>query len=510
MRHFNKTIRGKISLLAAFGIFIATVSGCSKLIEIAPPTTTITTGQTFSSNDLAESAMAGIYTQLINANDAELFTNGGLTINAGLSGGELVCALGTNDLTHYPFFSNTVLMDNSFCDNGIWRTAYKAIYSANSIIEGIAASESEFLDDTTRHQLTGEAKFIRAFAYFYLTNTYGDVPLVVTSDYRINATLPRTPQAQVYQQMVADLKDASQLLSPDYNFARGERVRANKYAAMALLARVYLYQKDWANAAVQADAVIANSQYNLPADLTTVFLATSKEAILQFKPDPTADPMKNRTLEAYRFNPVVKLSGFPPEYWPIFTDSATFQQSVTSFVPAFYMDAELPKTFEPGDKRRTQWIDSVPTPATSPYFSNPIYFSSKYPEMLTDIGKPPRYYMVLRLAEQYLISAEAKAQSGNVADAQASLNVVRNRAGLPDTKAADKETLLTAIAHERRTELFLEWGHRWMDLKRTDMAKTVLNAIPEKQPWQDYQLLYPLPRTELINDPLLTQNPGYN
>lgn len=510
MRHFDKMILKNICLLAGLGVIVMAISGCSKLIEIAPPTTTISTPQTFSSNDLAESAVAGIYTRLINGNTTEMFANGGLTINAGLSGDELVCAMGTNDITHYPFFSNNILPNNFFTDGGVWTTAYKAIYAANSTIEGIAASTSELLDDTTRHQLTGEAKFIRAFAYFYLTNCYGDVPLVVTSDYRVNATMPRTPQAQVYQQMVTDLKDAQQLLSPDYNFARGERVRANKYAATALLARVYLYQKDWANAAIQADAVIANSQYSLQQDLTTVFLSTSKEAILQFKPDPTTDPLKNRTLEAYVFNPVVKLSSFPPEYWPIFTDSATFQQSVTSFVPTFYMNPDLPKTFEAGDKRRTQWIDSVPTPSTTPYFSVPVYFSSKYPEMLTDIGKTPRYYMVLRLGEQYLISAEANAQLDNVAGAQASLNMVRNRAGLPNTTAADKESLLAAIAHERRTELFLEWGHRWMDLKRTDMAKTVLGAIPEKQPWKDYQLLYPLPVTELVNNPMLKQNPGYN
>jgi hypothetical protein len=441
-------------------MIITTISSCSKLIEIAPPTTTISTVQTFSSNDLTESAIAGVYTQLINAGGSELFSNGGFTLNAGLSADELVSAMGTNDLVHYPFFSNNVLITNFFTSDGAWMTAYKAIYGVNSIIEGIAASESELLDDSTRRQVTGEAKFIRAFTYFYLTNMFGDVPLALTTDYRVNATLARTPLVQVYQQMVTDLKDAQQLLSLNYDFARGERVRANKYAATALLARVYLYQKDWANAAIQADSVIANSQYSLLPDLKGVFLSNSQEAILQFKPDLTLTPLYNRTLDAYNFNPVIKLSEFPSEYWPIFTDSATFAQSATSFIPQFYMNTDLPKIFEAGDKRRTQWIDSVPTPSTTPYFGVPIYFPSKYPETHTDVGKPPRYYTVLRLGEQYLISAEAKAQLGRIADAQAVLNAVRNRAGLSATTAADKESLLAAVAHERRTELFLEWGHR--------------------------------------------------
>ncbi|PWV56138.1 RagB/SusD family nutrient uptake outer membrane protein [Chitinophaga sp. S165] len=511
MRHFDRTILKRICLLACLGLIMTAVSSCSKLIEIAPPTTTISTSQTFSSNDLTLSAMAGVYTRLINGSGAsELYSNGGVTLIAGLSADELICGMGTNDVAHYPFFSNNVLTTNTFTSDGGWTAAYKAIYSVNSIIEGIAASKSELLDDSTRRQVTGEAKFIRAFTYFYLTNMFGDVPLVITTDYRINATMSRTPQEQVYQQMVADLKDAQQLLNTNYDFARGARVRANKYAATALLARVYLYQKDWTNAAMQADSVIANGQYSLLEDLKGVFLSNSKEAILQFIPDPTLSPLYNRTLEAYLFNPVIKLSEFPPEYWPIFTDSATFAQSVTSYVPNFYMSSDLPKAFEAGDKRRTQWIDSVPTPVTAPYFGVPIYFPSKYPETHNDAGKPPRYYTVLRLGEQYLISAEAKAQLGEITEAQTALNAVRSRAGLPATTAADKEGLLKAIARERRTELFLEWGHRWMDLKRTGMAKTVLSAIPEKLPWKDFQLLYPLPVTELVNNPLLKQNPGYN
>jgi len=512
MRKFNKNIFFNISLSLGIGVVLSTITGCSKLIEIAPPSSTITTGQTFSSNELTESAIAGMYTQLINSSGAtELFTNGGLTLNAGLSADELVAASGTNDYLHYPYQSNNLANEDDFVTKGIWRLAFRTIYTANSIIEGVAASKSEFLDDSTRRQATGEAKFIRAFTYFYLTNLFGDVPLVLSTDYQVNATMPRTPQAQVYQQMVNDLNDAAQVLPADYKFAKSERIRANKYAAKALLARVYLYQQDWANAAAQADSVIGNSQYGLVQKLTDVFLANSREAILQFSPDVTTLTYGARTLDAYNFVPIVRLSQFPPEYWPIFTDSASFD--ATSYVPKFYLTASLPASFEGGDKRRSQWIDSVPTPTTAPYFGHLIYFPAKYPEDALSSAsgtKLARYYMVLRLGEQYLISAEAKAQLGDIGGAQTALNAIRSRAGLKGTSANTKEDLLDAILRERRSELFVEWGHRWLDLKRTGNATMVLSTIPEKQPWKDYQLLYPLPLAELIASPALKQNPGYN
>jgi hypothetical protein len=117
--------------------------------------------------------------------------------------------------------------------------------------------------------------------------------------------------------------------------------------------------------------------------------------------------------------------------------------------------------------------------------------------------------MVLRLAEQYLISAEAKAQLDDINGAATALNALRTRAGLPNTTAATKEAMLAAIAHERQTELFAEWGHRWMDLKRTNKATAVLGAISNKQPFKAGQLLYPIPPTEITNDPNLQQNPEY-
>ena len=126
-------------------------------------------------------------------------------------------------------------------------------------------------------------------------------------------------------------------------------------------------------------------------------------------------------------------------------------------------------------------------------------------------GSYTEYYMVLRLAEQYLIRAEAEAHgAGNgLSGAVSDLNIIRYRAGLPDYAGAILQSpILSAIAHENQIEFFAEWGHRWLDLKRTGQATTVLSAN-KGFAVSSNSLLYPIPVSELKTDPNLTQNSGY-
>ena len=157
-------------------------------------------------------------------------------------------------------------------------------------------------------------------------------------------------------------------------------------------------------------------------------------------------------------------------------------------------------SFEPGDERRTDWIDSITISAMS------YYFAFKYKvQVSSDLTE---YSMVLRLAEQYLIRSEAEAELNDLSAAAIDLNMIRNRAALPNTSAVTQADFLTAIIHERQTELFSEWGHRWLDLKRNNLAGQILG--PLKSPdWQAADTLYPIPKAEITNDPNLTQNPGY-
>ena len=115
--------------------------------------------------------------------------------------------------------------------------------------------------------------------------------------------------------------------------------------------------------------------------------------------------------------------------------------------------------------------------------------------------------MVMRLAEQYLIRAEARAQQGNISGGLSDLNVIRNRANLIDISGVSQNELLKDIIQEKRIELFTEWGHRWLDLKRTNNTDAILSPI--KPNWNSEDKLYPIPLRELDSNPNLNQNSGY-
>ena len=142
------------------------------------------------------------------------------------------------------------------------------------------------------------------------------------------------------------------------------------------------------------------------------------------------------------------------------------------------------------------------------------YYPYKYKLYFT--GQPPvEYPTLLRLAEQYLIRAEARAQQGNLSGPNGSLadlNFIRQRAGLPPSTASTQPDVLTAILNERRMELFTEYGHRWLDLIRTQQVNAVMSLVtPGKGGiWQATDTLYPIPLTDIKADLNIRQNPGYN
>ena len=473
-----------------FALALCVVTGCKKLIEIDPPKSTITTEQLFSSNEQAEWAVAGIYSKLIHGTAYEFtstaaeknFGAGLSTILGSFSSDEMYNAAGAGRTDLYYLNINKLSTQRAALPASAWTSAYKTIYDANAVLEGLAASTA--LLDSVKHQLRGEALALRAFAYFYLVNFFGDVPLALSIDYTKTGNLSRAPVAKVYEQIIKDLVEAKALLAQDFSVGKEERVRVNAWFAEALLARVYLYTGQYQEAVNSANKVISKTDYfSLEQDLSNVFSTTSREAILQLKPTNADVAIKNATPEGYLFRPY--LSGLASHYR--FTD--VFLQS-----------------FEANDKRKTTWIMEE-SGSFTPY---------KYTVGPTDgvqYGPQPQYYMVMRLAELYLIRAEASLllSAGNKGAAISDLNALRQRAGLDDLPATLSASQVTdAIAHERRFELFAEWGHRWLDLKRTGKASAVLSQIAAKQPWAgDYQLLYPIPATEIINNKNITQNPVY-
>ena len=483
------------SIIPAFFSIVICLSqlSCKKMVTVPEPITSITTSEVFNSDVQASAALAAVYSQLISNGGQLGFSNGYLTMLGGMSSDELYY-YGQGDPNILGFSPNQLLTANSYTSI-VWTSAYKTIYAANGVIEGVAASTSNGLTDSARKELTGEAKFVRAFSYFYLVNIFGDVPLALTVDFNKTRYMARTSVDLVYQQIIQDLKDAQSVLPPDYSAALAqERIVANRWAATALLARVYLYRGDYPNAAAQATAVINNTAlYSLVPNPNEVFLINSKEAIWQLE-QATAGYFNNATPEGFNILP----------------------SPLTTAVAHYCLAPSLLNVFEPGDLRRIAWVDTTDNSNGGPTSPGSTYYPYKYKINIAESvsgGVSSEYYMVLRLAELYLIRAEAEANgaTGGTGAAIADLNALRSRAGLPALSASLLQPdVIIAVAHERQVELFAEWGHRWLDLKRTGQAHAVLSTITSKQPWTgDYQLLYPIPPAEIQSDHFLLQNPGY-
>ncbi len=453
-----------VYILMTIAVFL---NGCKKFIEIPPPNNSLVTATVFNNDQSAQSAVNGLYSSMYNYYNTY---NGNLTYLPGMTADEIYYFPGSN---YDQFKNNSIVVNNPQVDS-LWKDAYSAIYQSNAIIQGLQNSTS--VSAPLKNQLIGEGEFIRAFCYFYLVNLFGDVPLVTTTDVNTNAVLPRANKDLVYQQIITDLTTAQGLLANDYSYSNNERTRVNKWAATALLARVYLYKDDWPNAEKQASAVIANTAlFNLVPDLNSVFLKNSSEAIWQF--NTTASRTNGFTLEGAHFIP-------------------------GAGIPNFVIDTYLLNAFESGDQRVPSWVSSIN------YNGQAYHFPYKYKDASTSLSiNGGEYYMVLRLAEQYLIRAEAEANQGNIQGALSDLNVIRKRAGLNNSTASDKPTALAAIAHERQTELFCEWGHRQFDLNRTAQAAIVLGS--EKIGWKSTDALFPIPATEIESNSKLSQNPGY-
>ena len=447
--------------------FMVTAGGCRKLLQVPTPQDEISAGEVFSSDSNALSALSGMYIQIMN--NPQSLLNGGMTLYGGLSSDELNNTVANPSID--AFRTDSLTAANLLCSN-LYTGAYNTIYTANSMLVGLQGASGVSAD--MRSEMQGEAEFVRALVYFYLVNLYGKVPLVITTDFTVSSVQPRAPVADVYSQIVADLRDAEGRLSVPYISASaypGARTRPNQAAATALLARVWLYEGQWDSAELAADIVIANPLYQLVTDLNQVFLASSPEAIWQLQP-------VYGNLATAEGNLFIPRNGAKPGY---------------SLTP------ELLASWEPGDLRRAAWTDSVVNEAAYVY-------PYKYKEASNN---PPNseYEIVLRLAEMYLIRAEARVRQGNTVGAAGDLNIVRQRAGLAPTVATDEASLLTAILHEWQIEFFAEWGHRWLDLKRTGEATMVLGA--EKPGWDSTAALYPIPANELTENPTLVQNPGY-
>lgn len=452
------------------GALLVALAACEGLIEVGQPTNELTTPSVFSDEKTADAAVLGLYRHLIGS--ASHFAGGGLsgiTFLAGISADEVDYQRTTAD--ERAFYLNSILPVNSKTRD-LWVSAYTTIYHANAVMEGLAGSAG--VSGGAKSQLWGEAKFIRAFCNFYLVNGFGPVPLVMTTDYRTNRLLHRTPVDSVYASVISDLVEAESLLPTGYAHGGNNRVRVNDACASALLARVYLFSGQWGKAEQASTRVLSNVRlYDLQHELEEVFLKNSGEAIWQLFPVANGQD----TREGATFIPTAR----------------SIQVSISEAVLTQIDDA---------DRRRHEWL------GIQGVGSETYVFPSKYKIRTRAVGAEiAEYAMVLRIAEQYLIRAEARLHQGNLSGALDDLNKIRRRAGLEPHFRLEEEGIMEAIVRERMVEFMFEWGHRWFDLKRWNRIDGVLG---ERKPgWQPHAALFPIPESELSANPNLQQNHGY-
>jgi starch-binding outer membrane protein, SusD/RagB family len=262
--------------------FLIVGVSCKKFVDVDAPLSKVDASVVYSNDASAIAVMTGLYNRMSSENN---FATGQFSVStlAAASADELKVN-STSIVTLSQAYSNSFTSQNA----PFWTKIYNYIYTTNSVIEGVNASTT--ISDPVKEQLLGEAMFMRAFFHFYLVNLFGNVPIAVTTDYRINTTSSRDDKQMVYDQIISDLKAAQELLNKnfvglDLKTTSTERVRPNKWAAMALLARVYLYVEDWANAESLATGVIGNTaDFGLLKDLNAVFIKNSREAIWQLQP----------------------------------------------------------------------------------------------------------------------------------------------------------------------------------------------------------------------------------
>jgi hypothetical protein len=443
--------------------FMGALSGCRKYLEIDQPKDQITSEAVFDNAANTLAAVNGLYTYALKP--ANFLTYQGDFL-MGINADEF-----TYGLDSYDGFMNNSIPPANYDLLNIWTVFYQVIYQANSIIEKVPGSP---VSDSLKAVYISEAKIFRAFCHLYLTSYFGDVPLIKTTNVTITATMPRTPKATVLEAIATDLKEAEAVL-PVGSLRNG---RFNKWMATALLARVYLYQQDWANAESKAGALIASSDFILEPDLNRVFLRGSREAIWQ-----------------------VNTSGGANDNYTWFA-GINVPTANTALIRVTQIRPELYNAFETDDARKTAWIGSGNISGTT------FNYDFKYKATSTPAAAAIEDYMLLRLAEQYLIRAEARAQQDKLPDAVDDINVIRARAGLTGISYTTKNDVLLAIEQERRVELFGEgYGHRWIDLVRTGRIDAVMSA-EKPNTWKSTSVLLPIPAMQLANNPALKPNPS--
>jgi len=449
-----KTISTYIASLS-FLLSVGLLSSCESFLDLSP--------QNAIPSDKAITDVGTLRASIIGAYNALQDYYSGNYVSLGVMPADYVSYNGT--LNQYLQLDQNAIPNDNVITVAVYQTIYRAVNSSNSIIDAISRLDDPLLTQAEKDRTLGEAHFIRALSYFDLARGWGGVQIQLkpTTDLEALKGVKRSSLEQTYDQVLADLVEAEKLLPEDAT----TRNRAQKSAARALRARLHLYREQWEDAEQYASQVIANDKYALVQPYSAFFTA------------------------------------------PFLTEESVFELSFSLNDRNSYWNMWFPAslggqyTLKPSDKV----VELLNNPDIGGSRNSSIAGEGNnvYGRLYNTAGQAIDPAYVIRIAELYLIRAEARAKKSvpDLSGAAADLNEVRERAEAPLwTDTTNAARLILAIEEENGIEFAFE-PHRWFDLVRTKRAGEVL-GVTNVNFW-----LFPIPSSDILSDPDVTQNPGY-
>ena len=464
-------------------LMLLLLAGCKKeFLEKSPPDALTEVGF-YNSAERAQLGVNAIYVSLQSAWSINLYRI------YDVPSGEVLLSntvpLEYNNFTYFPALNQI---------HDTWRGLYEGVYRSNLAIANIPGIN---MAEALKSQYLGEAKFLRALFYFDLVNIFGAVPLVTQPLPNTDASLiARTPVADVYKVIIADLLAAEAGLPVSYSGANLGRV--TKGAAQALLGKVYLYNKDYANAEKYFLLVINSGKYGLMDNFQEVWhrsFENNKESIFEVQFADIGGSGSNGRNGSY----------LPAVNGATGSGLAT-KRAFDAFDPTDPRRAM--SIFRPGDSFAPNVSTALAT--FSAVWSATGYAVKKGMWPIMYVNSNGINYPIIRYADVLLMYAEAANELNKLTEARAAVNQVRarpsvNMPALTAVNTGSKADMFNAINKERQVELMFEFI-RFNDLRRWGLALQELGPIG----YQAKHALFPIPQLELDINPKLTQNQGWN
>lgn len=494
MRHYKLLL----SILMAVGLM---QTGCKKLLD-QPILGNYEASQFFNSDANAQTAINAAYVPL-------LFTDGGsnpIWVLGDVASDDAIKGGNEGDQADFQNINDFNILPSNSAVEAVWKRYYDGVFKCNVVTDGLP-DDNTAVSDAVKQSCIGQAKFLRGYYYFILTTCYGNIPLHLKVETPEEVQSPALPQEQIYAQIESDLADAAALLPTTVSGA--DEGRATKGAALALLAKTYLFEGKWDQAAATAQQVEALGIYSLTPLFTDNFNADTKdnpEAIFSVWQKSGSNPFLGNNLNQWFAPRALNGYGF---FYPTQSLIDNFEKS-----PGGIFDPRFGYTLSGTDA--PDYYDTAFQPSWAITGS---YITKKQIQPLSEIptsikGDGNLNYEAIRYADVLLIEAEALNEEGKSAEALTPLNAVRKRAResylhdpslpgygtipaglLPDITTTDQTQLRDIIRKERRSELALEF-HRFFDIIRygSAYATNALKDVPNFN--YDTDKFFPIPQSE--------------